>query len=268
MPHNSINEGSTLVQLMAWFHNVTNHYLNQCWLGTVPPYGDTKQQSVNMQCLCIHGLVQERHNSIAIMHWVYVSLALTHRYHDKKCLVLVHNSCEKEAVFMGQSCRICTAIDQAMTHWNESCAVLKYVEGILSKGPYLPCVSMAGRALLAGYHRYKEWLGLSHRRDFLTIYQDHALKKVHLQFELWSLSSLQNVEQNDDHFLCDTILDLKISSWMIYMFCMYAVWYYTHIMFWCDIREYYTKHSLYITSVAFSCWTWGIPAASCISVRG
>ena len=29
-----------------------------------------------------------------------------------------------------------------------------YIEGILLKGPYLPCVSMAGRALLAGYHRY------------------------------------------------------------------------------------------------------------------
>ena len=26
-------------------------------------------------------------------------------------------------------------------------------KGILPKGPYLPCVSMAGRALLAGYHR-------------------------------------------------------------------------------------------------------------------
>ena len=29
-----------------------------------------------------------------------------------------------------------------------------YIEGILPKGPYLPCVSMAGRALLAGYPRY------------------------------------------------------------------------------------------------------------------
>ena len=28
-----------------------------------------------------------------------------------------------------------------------------HVEGILPKGPYLPCVSMAGRALLAGYLR-------------------------------------------------------------------------------------------------------------------
>ena len=32
--------------------------------------------------------------------------------------------------------------------------ILTYIEGILPKGPYLPCVSMAGRALLAGYHRY------------------------------------------------------------------------------------------------------------------
>ena len=31
--------------------------------------------------------------------------------------------------------------------------VTPYLEGILPKGPYLPCVSMAGRALLAGYHR-------------------------------------------------------------------------------------------------------------------
>ena len=31
------------------------------------------------------------------------------------------------------------------------------IVGILPKRPYLPCVSMAGRALLAGYHRYTMW---------------------------------------------------------------------------------------------------------------
>ena len=30
---------------------------------------------------------------------------------------------------------------------------ITYYESILPKGPYLPCVSMLGRALLAGYHR-------------------------------------------------------------------------------------------------------------------
>ena len=29
----------------------------------------------------------------------------------------------------------------------------RHLEGILPKGPYLPCVSMASRALLVGYHR-------------------------------------------------------------------------------------------------------------------
>ena len=33
--------------------------------------------------------------------------------------------------------------------------MLHYIEGILPKWPYLPCVSMAGRALLAGYPRYQ-----------------------------------------------------------------------------------------------------------------
>ena len=42
-----------------------------------------------------------------------------------------------------------------LTHWpvGHLNAIL-YIEGILPKGPYLPCVSMAGRALLAGYPRY------------------------------------------------------------------------------------------------------------------
>ena len=35
---------------------------------------------------------------------------------------------------------------------------ISHIEGILPKGPYLPCVSMAGRALLARYHRYLVWL--------------------------------------------------------------------------------------------------------------
>ena len=33
-----------------------------------------------------------------------------------------------------------------------------YIEDILPKGPYLPCVSMAGRALLAGYPWYLAWV--------------------------------------------------------------------------------------------------------------
>ena len=41
---------------------------------------------------------------------------------------------------------LCSVYTSSSVHVN--------IEGILPKGPYLPCVSMAGMALLAGYHRY------------------------------------------------------------------------------------------------------------------
>ena len=43
------------------------------------------------------------------------------------------------------------------------------IEGILQKRPYLPCVSMAGRALLAGYHRYVHGINLSVERTIKTM---------------------------------------------------------------------------------------------------
>ena len=48
-------------------------------------------------------------------------------------------------------------LDAGMVGDKQSCFRFSHIEGILSKGPYLPCVSMAGRALLAGYHRYNSW---------------------------------------------------------------------------------------------------------------
>ena len=42
----------------------------------------------------------------------------------------------------------------ANTYVSTSSQFYLHIEGILPKGPYLPSVSMAGRALLAGYPRY------------------------------------------------------------------------------------------------------------------
>ena len=41
------DDKSTLVQVMAWCHQVTSHYLNQCWPRSLPPYGVTRPQWVN-----------------------------------------------------------------------------------------------------------------------------------------------------------------------------------------------------------------------------
>ena len=38
-----------------------------------------------------------------------------------------------------------------LSSWEST--IVPVIEGILPKEPYLPCVSMAGRAILAGYHR-------------------------------------------------------------------------------------------------------------------
>ena len=54
---------------------------------------------------------------------------------------------------------VCVCINISGEHSNtrSKCKPNWYFEGILPKGPYLPCVSMAGRALLAGYHRVGRW---------------------------------------------------------------------------------------------------------------
>ena len=45
-PHNPILK-STLVQIMAWCHQATSHYLSQCWPRSMLPYGMTRPQCVN-----------------------------------------------------------------------------------------------------------------------------------------------------------------------------------------------------------------------------
>ena len=42
------DDKSTLVQVMAWCHQATSHYLNQCWPRYLPPYGVTRPQWVNL----------------------------------------------------------------------------------------------------------------------------------------------------------------------------------------------------------------------------
>ena len=41
------DDKSTLVQIMAWCHQATSHYLSQCWPRSLLPYGVTRLQWVN-----------------------------------------------------------------------------------------------------------------------------------------------------------------------------------------------------------------------------
>ena len=43
---NLTDDKSTLVQVMAWCRQATSHYLSQCWLRSMSPYGVTRPQRV------------------------------------------------------------------------------------------------------------------------------------------------------------------------------------------------------------------------------
>ena len=59
MPQNLTDDKSTLVQVMAWCRQATNHYLNQCWPRSPMPYGITRPQWVNSWAL--GGLNKKKH---------------------------------------------------------------------------------------------------------------------------------------------------------------------------------------------------------------
>ena len=46
------DDQSTLVQVMAWCLQATNHYLSQCWPRSLPPYGVTRPQWVHLIGRC------------------------------------------------------------------------------------------------------------------------------------------------------------------------------------------------------------------------
>ena len=46
MPQDLTEDKLTLVQVMAWCHQATSHYLSQCWLSSLSPYGVASPQWV------------------------------------------------------------------------------------------------------------------------------------------------------------------------------------------------------------------------------
>ena len=49
MPQELTDDQSTLVQVMAWCHQATKHYLSQCWLRSLLPYGVIRPQWVKLE---------------------------------------------------------------------------------------------------------------------------------------------------------------------------------------------------------------------------
>ena len=61
----------------------------------------------------------------------------------------------QDATILTVAHRLSTVLDYDRWCSHKLHMCIRDIEGILPKGPYLPCLSMAGRALLAGYHWYE-----------------------------------------------------------------------------------------------------------------
>ena len=89
-----------------------------------------------------------------------------------------------------------------------------HFEGILVKGSYLPCVSMAGRVLLAGYPRFavlcifylimKQW----HGNTFHIV--ETCFKIIDLYFLYW-----YNSHKIEDNPMAEFFLEWKFQYWQV-----------------------------------------------------
>ena len=89
MPQNTSDDKSTLVWVMASYHQARSHYINQCWLRSIWPYGITRPQ-----------WVQDRRCFLALnaqMHWSTgtVSPLYNLSYSSKTVKKKLHSSTEK-----------------------------------------------------------------------------------------------------------------------------------------------------------------------------
>ena len=82
MPQNLTDDKSTLVQVMAWCRQATSHYLSQCWLSSLSPYGVASpkwvKESLYVMRDDLNNLQQLRLEQICVFSH---SLSRTYRLH-------------------------------------------------------------------------------------------------------------------------------------------------------------------------------------------
>ena len=62
MPQDLTDDKSTLVQVMAWGRQATNHFLSQCWLSSLSPYGVARPQWVEISLQFISRFSEQEAN--------------------------------------------------------------------------------------------------------------------------------------------------------------------------------------------------------------
>ena len=67
LPQNLIDAKWTLVQVIAWCHLATSHYLRQCWSRSASPYGVTRPQ-----CMKSINDLRRKKNEKDTYEWIFI----------------------------------------------------------------------------------------------------------------------------------------------------------------------------------------------------
>ena len=71
MPRDLTDDKSALVQIMAWCHQSTSHYMSQCWPSSMSPYGVTRAQWVKPAFPEFNHSYRQYHEQHLSIHWIW-----------------------------------------------------------------------------------------------------------------------------------------------------------------------------------------------------
>ena len=87
MPLDLTDDKSTVVQVMAWCRQATNHYLSQCWPRSISPNGVTRPQWVNKSALDLISNLQPCDSCITMVRPLkYGKYIFVFKTHVQKCI--------------------------------------------------------------------------------------------------------------------------------------------------------------------------------------
>ena len=133
MPQELTDDKSTLVQVMAWCHQATSHYLRQCWPRSPMPYGFTRPQWVNVtKTKAILNIKQNFHlpENGTLLWSIYITQIFKQHFPKSTCSVGSFN-CPGSLVN-----GLCWALNQNKNHvyisWNIPYNIVIYAYGKLA----------------------------------------------------------------------------------------------------------------------------------------
>ena len=90
------------------------------------------------------------------------------------------------------------------------------IEGILPKGPYLPCLRMADGALLAGYPRYHHRISLQTCVKEISAWKSYYVTFTFHSIKFGSIFAVTESIKTPEQKVTPCLTEMSLFSWMMY----------------------------------------------------